>query len=121
MGNGALPHGPSYRANPRLYHRDEQERLEFSVSIGGAAAGFPSIGGRGRFSLQAPSPLCVIFATTSTFLESATVGGGFSAAMSRNDNNGGANGATYAKEGRGNLSGFSHSSYWNCRGEPSGR
>src|SRR5262245_25334110 len=25
MGNGASPHGPSYRAHPRLYHRDESD------------------------------------------------------------------------------------------------
>ena len=26
MGNGAMPHGPSYRAHPRLYHLGRVER-----------------------------------------------------------------------------------------------
>src|SRR3984893_17945163 len=34
MGNGALPHGPSYRAHPRLYHRVESMRCEDSDAIG---------------------------------------------------------------------------------------
>ena len=34
MGNGALPHGPSYRAHPRLYHRVELLRCEGSDAIG---------------------------------------------------------------------------------------
>jgi hypothetical protein len=34
MGNGALPHGPSYRAHPRLYHRVDSLRCEGSDAIG---------------------------------------------------------------------------------------
>jgi hypothetical protein len=37
MGNGALPHGPSDRAHPRLYHRDRSLRSTNSVGIGGKA------------------------------------------------------------------------------------
>jgi hypothetical protein len=33
MGNGVLPHGPSYRAHPRLYHRDKSQSPEFTVGI----------------------------------------------------------------------------------------
>jgi hypothetical protein len=34
MGNGASPHGPSYRAHPRLYHRVDSLRCEGSDAIG---------------------------------------------------------------------------------------
>jgi hypothetical protein len=33
MGNGALPHGPSYRAHPRLYHSGHRpERLHLLLA-----------------------------------------------------------------------------------------
>jgi hypothetical protein len=34
MGNGALPHGPSYRAHPRLYHLVDSLRCEGLDAIG---------------------------------------------------------------------------------------
>src|SRR6202011_4222749 len=34
MGNGASPHGPSYRAHPRLYHRADSLRCEGADAIG---------------------------------------------------------------------------------------
>ncbi len=37
MGNGALPHGPSDRAHPRLYLRISSLRRTNSVAIGGRA------------------------------------------------------------------------------------
>ena len=37
MGNGALPHGPSYRAHPRLYLRVRSPRCLNSVAIGAIA------------------------------------------------------------------------------------
>ena len=35
MGNGAMPHGPSYRAHPRLYH---SMFFEFQRALGAGAA-----------------------------------------------------------------------------------
>ena len=37
MGNGALPHGPSYRAHPRLYLSVELLQCTISAAIGGTA------------------------------------------------------------------------------------
>jgi hypothetical protein len=37
MGNGALPNGPSYRAHPRLYHRDNSLRYRGIPDIEQAA------------------------------------------------------------------------------------
>src|SRR5260221_8004200 len=37
MGNGALPHGPSDRAHPRLYHRVTSLRCQSSDAVGGEA------------------------------------------------------------------------------------
>jgi hypothetical protein len=37
MGNGALPHGPSDRAHPRLYRRDGSLRYTGSAASGGIA------------------------------------------------------------------------------------
>jgi hypothetical protein len=34
MGNGALPHGPSYRAHPRLYLRFTSRQRSISVALG---------------------------------------------------------------------------------------
>jgi hypothetical protein len=34
MGNGALPNGSSYRAHPRLYHRDTSRQHSTSVAFG---------------------------------------------------------------------------------------
>jgi ABC transporter substrate binding protein len=37
MGNGALPHGPSYRAHPRLYLSGGGQGVEFTSAFGRAA------------------------------------------------------------------------------------
>jgi hypothetical protein len=37
MGNGALPHGPSYRAHPRLYQSGGGQGVEFTSAFGRAA------------------------------------------------------------------------------------
>jgi hypothetical protein len=37
MGNGALPHGPSYRAHPRLYLSGGSQGGEFTSAFGGVA------------------------------------------------------------------------------------
>jgi hypothetical protein len=37
MGNGALPHGPSYRAHPRLYLSGGGQGVGFTSAFGGAA------------------------------------------------------------------------------------
>ena len=37
MGNGALPHGPSYRAHPRLYHHVGSPRCSDAAGVEGLA------------------------------------------------------------------------------------
>ena len=47
MGNGALPHGPSYRAHPQLYQTAIRYGAQNSVAIGGTAdiTGLEAVGG----------------------------------------------------------------------------
>src|SRR5215831_1383985 len=54
MGNGALPHGPSYRAHPRLAHRDVSLRCTDWVAIGGIAD-MPRASRAGRFGENDPT------------------------------------------------------------------
>ena len=42
MGNGALPHGPSYRAHPRLYLPGRSPRCGKSSAIESVADGLPA-------------------------------------------------------------------------------
>ena len=67
MGNGALPHGPSYRAHPRLYLSGGSQGGEFTSAFGRAA----EVHGRTTsvaFDVNDPTRKCSVHRSSREFL-----------------------------------------------------